>query len=27
MFFVIYLIAKNIFFMVDKLIINYRKIM
>lgn len=27
MFFVIYLIAKNIFFMIDKLIINYRKIM
>jgi hypothetical protein len=27
MFFTIYLIAKNIFFMIDKLIINYRKIM
>jgi len=27
MFFVIYLIAKNLFFMIDKLIINYRKIM
>lgn len=27
MFFTVYLIAKNIFFMIDKLIINYRKIM
>ncbi|ADD69597.1 hypothetical protein Dacet_2847 [Denitrovibrio acetiphilus DSM 12809] len=27
MFFVVYLIAKNLFFMIDKLIINYRKIM
>jgi hypothetical protein len=27
MFFAIYLIAKNLFFMIDKLIINYRKIM
>lgn len=27
MFFSVYLIAKNIFFMIDKLIINYRKIM
>lgn len=27
MFFAVYLIAKNIFFMIDKLIINYRKIM
>jgi len=27
MFFVIYIISKNLFFMVDKLIINYRKIM
>jgi len=27
MFFAIYLISKNIFFMIDKLIINYRKIM
>jgi len=27
LFFGIYLISKNIFFMIDKLIINYRKIM
>jgi len=27
MFFAVYLIAKNLFFMIDKLIINYRKIM
>jgi len=27
MFFAIYLISKNLFFMIDKLIINYRKIM
>ncbi|PLX70715.1 MAG: hypothetical protein C0602_04205 [Denitrovibrio sp.] len=27
MFLSVYLIAKNLFFMIDKLIINYRKIM
>jgi len=27
MFFSVYLISKNIFFMIDKLIMNYRKIM